>query len=99
MYNFEVEDYHTYYVGDNAVLVHNECGKKNSPNQDAVIQLAKEKRKGITMGDAQILVEWAKEYNIFGNPRIDMGHDKGSAISRFPHLHIGPVNHIPILGD
>ncbi len=24
-YNFEVEDYHTYYVGDNEVLVHNKC--------------------------------------------------------------------------
>lgn len=26
VYNFEVEDYHTYYVGENSVLVHNECG-------------------------------------------------------------------------
>ena len=27
-YNFEVEDYHTYYVGKNSVLVHNAgCGK------------------------------------------------------------------------
>jgi len=25
-YNFEVEDYHTYYVGDEPVLVHNRCG-------------------------------------------------------------------------
>ena len=27
-YNFEVEDYHTYYVGENEVLVHNKCDKK-----------------------------------------------------------------------
>ena len=26
VYNFEVEDYHTYYVGTDGVLVHNECG-------------------------------------------------------------------------
>ncbi len=26
VYNFAVEDYHTYFVGDNEVLVHNECG-------------------------------------------------------------------------
>ena len=26
VYNFEVEDYHTYYVSDSAVLVHNVCG-------------------------------------------------------------------------
>ncbi len=27
-YNFEVEDFHTYYVGENEVLVHNKCDKK-----------------------------------------------------------------------
>ena len=25
VYNFEVEDYHTYYVGTDGVLVHNDC--------------------------------------------------------------------------
>lgn len=48
------------------------------------------------MEDAKILVEWAEEYNILGNPRIDMGHLRGSELSQNPHLHIGPVNHIPI---
>ena len=34
VYNFEVADFHTYYVGKNAVLVHNTCGgKPTSPNQ------------------------------------------------------------------
>ena len=34
VYNFEVEDFHTYYVGQSAVLVHNTCkGKVTSPNQ------------------------------------------------------------------
>ena len=28
-YNFEVEDYHTYYVGNTEVLVHNRCGDVN----------------------------------------------------------------------
>ena len=96
VYNFEVEDFHTYYVGDSAVLVHNTCGIKNTPDQNALIQLVKENRKGISMDDAKILVEWAKEYNIPGNPRIDMGHLRGNIISRNPHLHINPVNHIPI---
>ena len=27
-YNFEVQDFHTYYVGESAVLVHNLCGAK-----------------------------------------------------------------------
>ena len=26
VFNFEVEDFHTYYVGTNSVLVHNQCG-------------------------------------------------------------------------
>ena len=26
VYNFAVEDYHTYFVGENEVLVHNSCG-------------------------------------------------------------------------
>ena len=26
-YNFEVEDFHTYYVGESEVLVHNACGE------------------------------------------------------------------------
>ncbi|MFR1246465.1 MAG: polymorphic toxin-type HINT domain-containing protein [Oscillospiraceae bacterium] len=26
VYNFQVADYHTYYVSDNGVLVHNKCG-------------------------------------------------------------------------
>ena len=31
-YNFEVEDYHTYYVGEDQVLVHNECKPKSAGN-------------------------------------------------------------------
>ena len=26
VYNFQVEDFHTYYVGENGIWVHNECG-------------------------------------------------------------------------
>ncbi len=29
VYNFKVEDFHTYYVSDSAILVHNACGPKN----------------------------------------------------------------------
>ncbi len=32
-YNFEVEDYHTYYVSDDKVLVHNDC-KINQMNKE-----------------------------------------------------------------
>ena len=30
-YNFEVEDYHTYYVGEKSVLVHNRCDLTDAP--------------------------------------------------------------------
>ena len=30
VYNFEVEDYHTYYAGENSVLVHNKCVVKEN---------------------------------------------------------------------
>jgi putative uncharacterized protein (fragment) len=29
VYNFEVADFHTYFVSGSAVLVHNSCGSKN----------------------------------------------------------------------
>ena len=33
VYNFEVEDFHTYYVGDSSVLVHNACTPKLNPGK------------------------------------------------------------------
>ena len=33
-YNFEVEDFHTYYAGDTSVLVHNSCRAKNKLHHD-----------------------------------------------------------------
>lgn len=30
VYNFQVQDYHTYYVSDAGVLVHNKCGGETS---------------------------------------------------------------------
>lgn len=96
VFNFEVSDFHTYFVGTLPVLVHNACGVKNTPDQNAVIQLAKSNKKGIPMDDAETLVKWAQEYNLPGNPRIDLGHPGRGVISQAPHAHIGSVNHIPI---
>ena len=67
VYNFEVEDYHTYYVGVNHILVHNACGIRNTPDQDALIKIAKEvKRSGVTHQEADILWEWTKEVGLSG---------------------------------
>nr|WP_294490768.1 polymorphic toxin-type HINT domain-containing protein [uncultured Anaerosporobacter sp.] len=32
VYNFQVEDYHTYYVGEGSVLVHNDCPESGGSN-------------------------------------------------------------------
>ena len=36
VYNFQVEDYHTYFVGESAVWVHNKNCKPRSPKSDVV---------------------------------------------------------------
>ena len=67
VYNFEVADFHTYYVGESAVLVHNACGNRNTADQTAVIQLAKEaKKSGLSRTDADILWSWAEEARLSG---------------------------------
>ena len=72
-YNFEVEGFHTYYVGRNFVLVHNAC--KFSPDQQAVLELAEENKNGLSMKDAETLWDWAQEYGISGHgPKS--GHGK-----------------------
>ena len=44
VYNFEVEDFHTYYVGESSVLVHNDCsglikGKPDVPEGSTRIRV------------------------------------------------------------
>ena len=93
-YNFEVEDFHTYYVSENEILVHNDC----SSDKKALVEIIKENGKSnpISMSDAETLAQWGKEYGL--NVRIDMGHTTGSLVSRSPHLHTGFNSwHIPII--
>lgn len=93
VYNFEVADFHTYFVGKNSVLVHNEC-KKFDANQQAVIELAKENKNGLNRSEAHILVQWAKEYGI--SAHVPMIHPNRSGIwSTTEHIKIFNM-HIPI---
>ena len=77
VYNFEVKDFHTYYVGSNCIFVHNMCGVKNTLEQTAVIQLAKEfKSTGLSRIDANILWDWTEEtglsnLNNYHAPKFD----------------------------
>lgn len=98
-YNFEVADFHTYYVSDSKVLVHNMCanGKRFTEDQQAVIDLANEAKKGggITKSNGEILVEWAKEYGI--DAHAPMVHSGRSGIWSYTE-HINVFNkHIPII--
>ena len=93
VYNFEVEDFHTYYITETQILVHNaNCGFDS--DQQIIVQWAKEyKRTGISMDDAEALVDLAKQYNVPG--RIDFYHKRG-IWKDTPHIHIGPIDHIKI---
>lgn len=96
-YNFEVEGFHTYYVGDAEVLVHNKCGAEFDDNQKALLELAKENKHGVTRGDANILVDWANEYGITNHP--PQIHEGRSGIWSFlEHIKIKNF-HIPIIGE
>ena len=52
-YNFEVEDFHTYFVGDNGVLVHNSCNhnsKWNTERKNYWKKMAKAVTEGVDYG-------------------------------------------------
>lgn len=60
VYNFEVADFHTYYVGDEGVLVHNMCAKKSDIKQieDVAKRMKMTSRERREFGD---YVEWLKK--------------------------------------
>ena len=94
-YNFEVADYHTYYVSDNKVLVHNKCpGKRHTKDQEALIDLAQETRKGVSAEDANILVEWAQEYGI-NYHKAEIHVNRSGFFEGVLHIKIQKI-HIPI---
>ena len=105
-YNFEVSDFHTYYVG-NGVLVHNMngggCGganKRRTPDQQAVADLAKEakKRGGITSRDAKTLMGWADDYGFpIPSRGPELSQRTGSIWSKIKHFHIAGIDHIPLI--
>ena len=74
--------------------------KKYTPDQQAVIELAKEAKKsgGASLDDANILLGWAKEYNIPNHgPEIHL--NRPGEASNVWHFHIGKTGHITIIGD
>lgn len=70
------------------------CGVHNTPDQDALIQLAKDakQRGGVSTNEAETLIRWAIEYGVDFQP-IKSHPERNFNI---PHIHIGPVNHLPV---
>ena len=62
-------------------------------DQQALVEIAKSvKKSGVTIDDAKILKEWAKKYDLpFRGPEIHPNRN-----FKDPHIHLGPIDHIPI---
>ncbi len=65
-------------------------------DQDAAIQLAKDAKRqgGLSPDEAEALVEIGKEVGLPARgPESHPGRKFGSQ----PHIHVGPINHIPVI--
>ena len=66
-------------------------------DQRALIQLAQEARRlrgGVTLDEVKILRQWATELKLpFRGPEMHPGRPFG----RFPHIHLGPIDHLPVI--
>ena len=69
VYNIAVCDSHTYFVGENHVLVHNMCPpKRQTADQKALKDLAEEAARNAKAGnpisgeEARVLDRWAEEF-------------------------------------
>ncbi len=74
--------------------------KRYTPDQQTVIELAKDAKKssGSTLDEANILMNWADEYNIsWHGPEIHP--DRSGAASNILHYHSGKQGHILIIEE
>jgi hypothetical protein len=70
----------------------NDDSKRHTPDQEALTGLAKEaeRKGGVTQNDAETLVEWGEETGLPSRGPENHGGASGD------HIHIGPVNHLPV---
>jgi len=101
VYNFEVEEYHTYYVGDAEVLVHNDnCGRGSGNAGEGGGNIAKNldtnnisKMTKQEIADA-IPDNWKyTEHNNFVHIKDEVGKmririDPPDKVTQYPHVHI-----------
>jgi RHS repeat-associated protein len=82
-------------AGETAATLGVAAPRRFTPDQDALIQLVRdaERRGGVAASDVSILKQWANEYGLpFRGPQVHPGRP----IGQFPHIHVGPVNHVPV---
>jgi hypothetical protein len=96
IYNFDVEKGYNNFISDKYIqcniLEHNNCF---NPDQQALIDIAKEYRHGVSRENARTLIDWANEYGIRSVDDINAAHWAPNSVP-IPHIRIGPVNHIPV---
>ncbi|MGR4865071.1 polymorphic toxin-type HINT domain-containing protein [Caulobacter sp. LARHSG274] len=99
-YNLEIEGFHTYFVGEDQVWVHNSCWSEGRRILEAMAK--GDKAKGVTRADVEAYRDLNRTLRdqIPGNKiRIDEGHPGSQfPVNRGPHAHIGGTDHIPIIG-
>ena len=94
VYNFEVEDFHTYYVSEQKVLVHNTCAatKKNVQKKSTEVIMPSKPHKNKTPGHWETILDTVDELKnsgdyskIYVNKGI-RNEVKGSVVNRRPDI-------------
>ena len=70
------------------------AARRHTPDQASLIELAKEgQARGLSRTDAATLKQWGAEYGVpVRGPEVHPNRPHGKK----PHLHVGPVDHIPV---
>jgi RHS repeat-associated protein len=71
-------------------------GLRHSDDIAAPVAIAKEaeRKGGVTLDEAKTLRQWADELNV---PSRGPEQHPGRPFGQYPHMHVGPVNHLPVL--
>jgi RHS repeat-associated protein len=74
------------------------AAKRFTSDQQALLDLAKDAKKsgGVTADEADILMNWAREYKLPGSHGPEVHPNRPGPASNKPHIHVGSVHHLPI---
>ncbi len=87
-YNFEIEDFHTYYVSENKVLVHNECWKTQKEKywkNEAKELKGKDITYEATKGNIKLMKNGKAPIGIDGNP-VELHHIQGRGVDKIVQM-------------